>query len=107
MVKNVSVVVLNRFRRTRTPHSLISGGFRFRVTALRMDGRTDGQTDGRMDGRPDGRTDRPSYRDARTHLKRRRKQGQEANDASSILCILIWFIECSGGGVQVAVDWFY
>ena len=56
MVKNVSVVVLNRFRRTRTPHSLISGGFRFRVTALRTD----------------GRTDRPSYRDARTHLKRER-----------------------------------
>ena len=29
--------------------------------ALRTDGRTDGPTD--------GRTDRPSYRDARTHLK--------------------------------------
>ena len=57
MVKNVSVVVLNRFRRTGTPHSLIFGGFWFRVTALRTDGQTD------------GRTDRPSYRDARTHLK--------------------------------------
>ena len=24
-----------------------------------------------------------------------KEQGQEANDASSILCVLIWFIECS------------
>ena len=30
---------------------------------------TYGRTDGRIDGRTDGRTDRPSYRDARTHLK--------------------------------------
>ncbi len=28
------------------------------------------RTDGRTDGPTDGRTDRPSYRDARTHLKR-------------------------------------
>ena len=28
-----------------------------------------GLTDGRTDIRTDGRTDRPSYRDARTHLK--------------------------------------
>ena len=28
-----------------------------------------GPTDRRTDGRTDGRTDRPSYRDARTHLK--------------------------------------
>ena len=28
-----------------------------------------GLTDIRTDGRTDGRTDRPSYRDARTHLK--------------------------------------
>ena len=27
------------------------------------------RTDGRTDGPTDGRTDRPSYRDARTHLK--------------------------------------
>ena len=27
------------------------------------------RTDGPTDGRTDGRTDRPSYRDARTHLK--------------------------------------
>ena len=33
--------------------------------AFRAYGRTDGPTDGRTDGR----TDRPSYRDARTHLK--------------------------------------
>ena len=32
--------------------------------------RTDRRTDGPTDGRTDGRTDRPSYRDARTHLKR-------------------------------------
>ena len=57
MVKNVSVVILNGSRRTATPYSLVFGGFWFRVTALRTDGRTD------------GRTDRPSYRDARTHLK--------------------------------------
>ena len=31
-----------------------------------------GRTDGRTDRRTDGRTDRPSYRDARTHLKRLR-----------------------------------
>ena len=36
----------------------------------RTDQRTDGPTDGRIDGRMDGRTDRPSYKDARTHLKR-------------------------------------
>ena len=34
------------------------------------DGRTDGPTDGPTDRRTDGRTDKPSYRDARTHLKR-------------------------------------
>ena len=28
-----------------------------------------GHTDGRTDGRTEGRKDRPSYRDARTHLK--------------------------------------
>ena len=31
--------------------------------------RTDGPTDGRTDGWMGGRMDRPSYRDARTHLK--------------------------------------
>ena len=31
---------------------------------------TDGRTYGRTDGRTYGRTDRPSYRDARTHLKK-------------------------------------
>ena len=30
---------------------------------------TDGHTDGNTDGRTDGHTDRPSYIDARTHLK--------------------------------------
>ena len=30
---------------------------------------TDGRTDGHTDGHTDGRTDKPSYRDARTHLK--------------------------------------
>ena len=32
-------------------------------------------TDGRTYGRTDGRTDRPSYRDARTHLKRNDLKG--------------------------------
>ena len=31
-------------------------------------------TDGRMDGQTHGQTDRPSYRDAWTHLKKRRKK---------------------------------
>ena len=34
---------------------------------------TDGRTDLRTDGRTDGRTDTPSYRDARTHLKKGKK----------------------------------
>ena len=37
---------------------------------LVCDGRTDGPTDGQTDGQTDGRTDTPSYRDARTHLKK-------------------------------------
>ena len=32
-------------------------------------GRTNHPTDGPTDGPTNGRTDRPSYRDARTHLK--------------------------------------
>ena len=35
---------------------------------------TDGHTDGRMDGHTDIRTDRPSYRDARTHLKKKERK---------------------------------
>ena len=35
------------------------------------DGPTDGRTDQRTDRRPRGPTDRPSFRDARTHLKRK------------------------------------
>ena len=31
---------------------------------------TDGRLDQRTDGRTNGRTDRPSFRDARTHIKR-------------------------------------
>ena len=31
---------------------------------------TNQRTDQQTDGRTDGRTDKPSYRDARTHLKR-------------------------------------
>ena len=34
-----------------------------------IDRRTEGRSDGRTDGPTDGRRDRPSYRDARTHLK--------------------------------------
>ena len=39
-------------------------------------------TDGRTDGPTDGRTDRPSYRDARTHLKREGEEmGRERPEA--------------------------
>ena len=44
---------------------MISGDFG--VFSLML---TDGHTDGPTDGRTDIRTDRPSYRDARTHLKK-------------------------------------
>ena len=45
-----------------------------RITkALPTDGRTDGPTDGWMDGR----TDTPSYRDARTHLKKNNRNEVE------------------------------
>ena len=37
---------------------------------------TDGHTDPRSYGHTDGRTDRPSYRDARTHLKREEMKGR-------------------------------
>ena len=38
-------------------------------THLQTDGPMDGRTDLRTDGRTYERTDKPSYRDARTHLK--------------------------------------
>ena len=42
----------------------------FGVFSLMLtDGHTDGRTYGRTYGHTDIRTDRPSYRDARTHLK--------------------------------------
>ena len=47
-------------------HYAIFSGFYKSVT----DGPTDQRTDQRTDGRTDGRTDTPSYRDARTHLKK-------------------------------------
>ena len=40
------------------------------VCDRRTDGPTDGRTDRRTDRRTDQRTDIPSYRDARTHLKK-------------------------------------
>ena len=40
-----------------------------RVHRAISDGRMEGRTDGGTDRRTDGRMDRPSYRDARTHLK--------------------------------------
>ena len=43
--------------------------FDFENNWLPTDGPTDGRTDGPTDRRTDGQTDRPSYRDARTHLK--------------------------------------
>ena len=46
------------------------------LTDIKMDIRTDIRsdiwTDARTDGHTDGRTERPSYRDARTHLKKHR-----------------------------------
>ena len=54
---------------------MVSGNFvivtrPIRPTILRKRDRPiDGRTDGRTDQGTDGRTDRPSYRDARTHLK--------------------------------------
>ena len=45
-------------------------------------GWTDGQTDGRTNRRTDGQTDRPSYRDARTHLK------IEIRKIPSTVCVL-------------------
>ena len=56
-VENALKVILNVFRKSSTVYSLVFGGFWFRVTALWTDGWTG------------GRADRPSYRDARTHLK--------------------------------------
>ena len=42
---------------------------RFSCFLKKRYGQTDGRTDGHTDGWTDGRADRPSYRDARTHLK--------------------------------------
>ena len=44
----------------------------FTEIQLVCDGPTDRRTDRRTNGPTDGRTDTPSYRDARTHLKRRK-----------------------------------
>ena len=53
-----------------------------------VNGRTDGRIYGRTDGRTYGRTDRPSYRDARTHLKTARKcQKKVTNDGPTKWCI--------------------
>ena len=55
----ISINILNMI------HSLmISGDF----GGVFLD--ANGHTDIRTDGRTDGRTDKPSYRDARTHLKK-------------------------------------
>ena len=51
---------MNREKRTNTGHAVLSGT-RNPPKMRRRNGRTDGPMD--------GRTDRPSYRDARTHLK--------------------------------------
>ena len=50
-------------------------GVLIKKKGVSANGRMDGHTDKRTDKRMDGRTDRPSYRDARTHLKR--KCGEE------------------------------
>ena len=59
------------------------------VCDRRTDRTTDRRTDGRTDGRTDRRTDTPSYRDARTHLKRekedlnREKEKEKKREISS------------------------
>ena len=90
----VSVRVCMRVCMHVSPFHFVSivqvGNKRFREfekNGLRMDGRTegrmdqrtdgrtdrgtDGRPDGQTDGRTDGRTDRPSYKNARPHLKMR------------------------------------
>ena len=58
------VLILSCFGEETVPKNLDSQEF-----LRRRNGPTERPTDGRTDGRSDGRTDRPSYRDARTHLK--------------------------------------
>ena len=58
-VIGISIYILNMIH-----FMMISGDFG--VFSLML---TDGPTDGRTDGHTDIQTDRPSYRDARTHLK--------------------------------------
>ena len=63
---------IRRWTRANTGHAVLISTPRS-PKMKRRNGRTDGRTDGRLDGWTDGwtdgRTDRPSYRDARTHLK--------------------------------------
>ena len=58
--------------------------------------RTYGRTDRRTDGRTDRRTDRPSYRDARTHLKREKMRDFEFHRLQVNLLIVEWFFVFSG-----------
>ena len=58
----ISIYILNMI------HSLMISGD-FGGFFLDANGHTDIRTDIRTDGHTDIRTDRPSYRDARTHLK--------------------------------------
>jgi len=53
---------------------------RFSRFRRKRDRPTDRRTDGRTDRRMDGRTDRPSYRDARTHLKRGKTDRADVKD---------------------------
>ena len=62
-VIGISIYILNMIH-----FMMISGDFGV-FSLMLTDGHTDPRTDPRTDGRTDIRTDRPSYRDARTHLK--------------------------------------
>ena len=52
----------------------------------------DGPTDGPTDGRTDLRTDIPSYRDARTHLKRLHKIRRNAMSPTAFSCFITTFV---------------
>ena len=73
-LKVAQIIILSCFR--PLSNSILVKNSTFTSFQLVCDGPTDGPTDGRTDGRrdggTDGRTDTPSYRDARTHLKKKR-----------------------------------
>ena len=59
----------------------------------KRDGRTDGGTDGRTDRRTYGQTDRPSYRDARTHLKKKKTDVLQDGVIAFKKCLNIYILK--------------